>query len=160
MISPVDPKRPWARIHANVLESLRDVLHGLNHITIAIRDLDRSLGFYNGLLGFNVAAKWDGGAYLTLNDLWLCLAVDGNTSGSNDYGHVAFSIESQDIERFKALLDEHGVQIWKRNTSEGDSVYFLDPDGHRLEAHVGDLASRLKSLATSPYDGLQVTSKE
>jgi len=155
-----DPLRPSARNHANVSKTLSDVLHGLNHITLAIRDLDQSVGFYNGLLGFNVAARWDGGAYLTLNDLWLCLAVDGNTASSNDYSHIAFSIESQYIERFKTLLDEHGVQIWKRNTSEGDSVYFLDPDGHRLEAHVGDLASRLNSLTSSPYDGLQIPAKK
>jgi hypothetical protein len=32
-------------------------------------------------------------------------------------------------------------------------VYFLDPDGHRLEVHAGSLESRLAS-ALGNYDGI------
>ncbi|HEX5514181.1 MAG TPA: glutathione transferase, partial [Gammaproteobacteria bacterium] len=46
--------------------------------------------------------------------------------------------------------------IWKDNKSEGDSLYFLDPDGHKLEIHVGDLESRLAALREKPYEGLQL----
>jgi hypothetical protein len=44
---------------------------------------------------------------------------------------------------------------WKSNRSEGDSFYFLDPDGHQLEAHVGSLESRLAQCRLRPYAGMR-----
>lgn len=41
------------------------------------------------------------------------------------------------------------------NKSEGQSFYFLDPDGHKLELHVGDLASRLAQCREKPYSGMR-----
>lgn len=45
--------------------------------------------------------------------------------------------------------------VWKDNKSEGQSFYFLDPDGHKLELHVGDLASRLAQCREKPYSGMR-----
>ncbi|WP_173859970.1 MULTISPECIES: hypothetical protein [Pseudomonas] len=33
--------------------------------------------------------------------------------------------------------------------------YFLDPDGHKIEAHVGDLVSRLEACRQRPYAGMK-----
>ncbi|WP_159065009.1 hypothetical protein [Thaumasiovibrio subtropicus] len=41
------------------------------------------------------------------------------------------------------------------NRSEGQSLYLLDPDGHKLELHVGDLNSRLAHITEVSYPGLQ-----
>lgn len=62
------------------------MLTGLNHITIAVSDISKSLNFYVEILGFTLKAKWDNGAYLILGELWLCLSVD-TVSISNDYIH-------------------------------------------------------------------------
>jgi len=50
-----------------------------------------------------------------------------------------------------ARLETAGVTCWKDNRSEGQSFYFLDPDNHQLELHVGSLASRLEACRKRPY---------
>jgi catechol 2,3-dioxygenase-like lactoylglutathione lyase family enzyme len=132
------------------------MLSGLNHLTLAVADLDRSFAFYTNLLGCRPHARWDAGAYLALGDLWLCLSLDGRRGGQTpDYTHVAFSIASSEFAGFRARLLDAGVREWRDNRSEGDSFYFLDPDGHQLEAHVGDMASRLAACRARPYAGMQ-----
>lgn len=36
-----------------------------------------------------------------------------------------------------------GCETFKENTSPGKSFYFLDPDDHKLEIHVGTLEMRI-----------------
>lgn len=130
------------------------MLTGLNHITIAVSDLERSLDFYINALGFKGHVKWKQGAYLSLGDLWLCLSVD-KPDEKSDYSHIAFSISQQDFTDFSLKLIQLNIAQWKENKSEGESLYLLDPDGHKLEIHSGDLYSRLESIKHQPYEGLE-----
>lgn len=129
------------------------MITGINHITIAVSDLERSLSFYRDVLGFTAHVKWDNGAYLSVGELWFCLSCD-EPCPKTDYTHIAFSIESQEFSAFSKRVIGLGVEVWKENRSEGQSLYILDPDGHKLELHSGSLASRLDSLKTNPYSGL------
>lgn len=130
------------------------MLTGLNHITLAVSNLDTSLQFYTQYLNFKGHVAWDKGAYLSLGDLWLCLSLD-EPDAKTDYTHIAFDISESEFSNFVDELKKQGVQSWKDNRSEGASFYLLDPDGHKLELHVGDLQSRLKSLQQQPYPGLR-----
>ncbi|WEF33739.1 fosfomycin resistance glutathione transferase [Pseudoduganella chitinolytica] len=134
------------------------MLSGLNHLTLAVLDLHRSVDFYRTLLGFRLHATWRAGAYLSLGDLWLCLSLDASRSSqpAPDYTHYAFSVAADQFDAFVARLLDHSVVEWKTNRSEGKSFYFLDPDGHKLEVHVGDLASRLSQCRLAPYDGMRL----
>lgn len=129
------------------------VIFGLNHITIAVSDLERSLKFYRETLGFTAHVKWDNGAYLSVGELWFCLS-HGEPCPKTDYTHVAFNIEPKEFEAFAKRVVSLGAEVWKQNKSEGQSLYILDPDGHKLEIHSGSLESRLESLRTKPYSGL------
>jgi catechol 2,3-dioxygenase-like lactoylglutathione lyase family enzyme len=133
------------------------MLSGLNHLTLAVLDLERSLQFYGSLLGCRIRATWRSGAYLSLGDLWLCLSLDSNRSTKpvSDYTHYAFSIAQEEFGAFARRLRENNVIEWKENRSEGDSLYFLDPDGHKLEVHSGDLATRLAQCRIAPYDAMR-----
>ncbi|RBL70170.1 fosfomycin resistance glutathione transferase [Pseudomonas sp. MWU13-2625] len=133
------------------------MLTGLNHLTLAVSDLPRSLAFYRDVLSLRVEATWDAGAYLSLPGLWLCLSLDAQrtTEPSVDYTHYAFSLAEADFPLFVQMLKAANVREWRDNRSEGASFYFLDPDGHKLEAHVGDLASRLAACRHKPYAGMR-----
>ncbi len=128
------------------------MLSGLNHITLTVANLPRATEFYQAI-GFDLHVHWATGAYLTAGTCWLCLS-EGLPKPSMDYSHIAFSISEKSIAELKTVLARFAVSLWQENSSEGDSVYFYDLDGHKLEAHVGTLATRLASLKENPYQGL------
>ena len=129
------------------------MLAGLNHITVAVDSLDTSFDFYVNLLGMTPKAKWRNGAYLTFGEVWFCLSCD-KACPSQDYTHLAFDLSQDAFSDLTQRLLATGVQEWQQNTSEGDSFYFLDPNGHKLELHIGNLNSRLESLRQKPYQAL------
>lgn len=91
--------------------------------------------------------------YLALGDLWLCLSL-GQRDLAHDYTHYAFGCVP---EQFGALCEQlrgAGATAWQDNRSEGESYYFLDPDQHRLELHIGDLTTRLNACRQRPYAGM------
>ncbi len=125
------------------------MIRGLNHLTLAVCDMERAVAFYRDVLGFQVAKTWPDDAHLTAGPLWLCLSRDPATrvEPTPDYTHVAFDIAAEDFETGAERVRDSGATIWKDNRSEGDSVYFPDPDGRKLELHVGSLRSRLADMA-------------
>lgn len=125
------------------------MISGINHITFAVSDLDRSLRFYRDILKCTEVHTWAGGAYLDAGGVWLCLSLDAGAAGNTDYTHIAFDVAPEDFAELSARIIESGAQLWKTNRSEGDSLYFCCPDGHRLEIHVGDLQSRLGAIHES-----------
>jgi len=119
-------------------------IRGLNHLTLAVADLDRSVSFYRDILGCGLRALWNSGAYLEAGTLWICLSLDpaAQSTERSDYTHYAFDVAAEDFEALSEKVMAHAT-MWKENESEGASLYFLDPDGHRLELHVGSLEARL-----------------
>ena len=122
------------------------MITGLNHLTLAVSDLDRSVGFYSELLGFSVRMRGPSSAYLEAGTLWLALVLDPAVRRGPlaEYSHAAFTIAKPALEILAGNLTNARVPQWQDSDS-GDSFYFLDPDGHKLELHAGDLRSRLRA---------------
>ncbi|WP_243141257.1 fosfomycin resistance glutathione transferase [Alkaliphilus pronyensis] len=122
------------------------MINGINHITFAVSDLEKSVDFYVNLLGLRLVGKWDKGAYLLAGNQWVALNVDDTVilETKTDYTHIAFNVLSTDFQIMKDKLENAGVKSFKENSSEGDSFYFFDPDGHKLELHYNTLEDRLK----------------
>ncbi|MCC5990946.1 MAG: VOC family protein [Rhodobacteraceae bacterium] len=124
---------------------------GLNHVTLVVSDLPRALEFYCGVLGCVARLTSARGAYLGAGDLWLCLEL-GHPIARGDDTHLALSCAPQDFPTLAQRITDAAPQ-WKQNRSEGASVYFLDPDGHKLELHLGNMATRLAHCRHNPPQG-------
>jgi catechol 2,3-dioxygenase-like lactoylglutathione lyase family enzyme len=132
------------------------VITGFNHITLAVKNIETSFAFYRDVLGFTPLCKWEGSAYFLVGDfsdphaLWFCLDRDVNRQTTACSTHYAFSVLPEDFEALSERIIKAGVTLFKENTSPGDSLYFLDPDGHKLEIHRGDWPTRLQAKKDNP----------
>ena len=130
------------------------MITGISHITLSVRDVDRSFHFYVDTLMMKPLARWSKGAYLLAGDVWLCLTLDEQTRASPlpEYSHIAFSVSGSQFDDAAARIRASGAAIWQDNRSEGASLYFVDPDGHKLEIHAGDWRTRLAAMKEHPWD--------
>lgn len=131
---------------------------GVNHITLSVNELESCVVFYRDILGCELIATWDSGAYLMAGNTWLCLSKDENAKQtiSSEYSHIAFCLENNNFTEIKEYFNKHNVKYWKENTSEGNSLYLLDPSYNKLEIHNSTLNSRIESLKQAPYPGLKL----
>ncbi len=119
----------------------------VNHLTLAVRDIERSFSFYRDVLGFKPLVKWEKGGYFLIGDedggFWFCLNVDSAHKPAECYTHYAFSVQEGEFDHMVERITGADVPTFKKNTSPGESFYFLDPDGHKLEIHVGTWQHRV-----------------
>lgn len=134
------------------------MIKGINHINISVKDIDYSFKFYKDVLGFTPLCKSEGSAYFLAGQpdapgcLWFSLDLDrkGLRKPSPCNTHFAFSVEDQDFAALSERIIESGAKIFKENTSPGKSLYFLDPDDHKIEIHVGNWQDRIRTKKTNP----------
>lgn len=136
---------------------LASMITGINHVTLATRDVERSFNFYTQVLGLHPVAKWPAGAYLLAGETWLALVLDPATRATSlpEYSHIALNVAPENFAQLAGEIRGAGATIWQENSTEGDSLYFLDPDGHKLEIHASSLAARLETARSMPWDGLE-----
>lgn len=128
------------------------MITSMNHITLGVTNIDKSFAFYRDVLELKPLVKWDKGAYFlvgesTMNVLgsgfWFCLNVDEKRIPNPCYTHYAFTVPETNFDTMVEKIIASGCTTFKENTSPGKSLYFLDPDGHKLEIHVGTSEMRI-----------------
>ncbi|MHC5775340.1 VOC family protein [Nostoc sp.] len=133
------------------------MITGVNHITLSVRNLEESIAFYTNVLDFRLLAKWTKGAYLSTGDIWLALILDQKVRESPipEYTHIGLTVSIEDFPILSQRIQQSEAKIWQENKSEGASLYFLDPNDHKLEIHASDLNTRIKTAKASPWEGLE-----
>lgn len=134
------------------------MITGVNHINLVVSDMDASFAFYKDVLGLTPLCRSRTSAYFLVGkkgkpgELWLSLDWDrdGVRRPSPCNTHLAFSVSQDQFDAFVKRLNNAGLAPYKENTSPGDSFYFLDPDGHKLEIHTGDWQARLATRKQDP----------
>jgi catechol 2,3-dioxygenase-like lactoylglutathione lyase family enzyme len=124
-------------------------VQGFSHVTINVKDLDRSLRFYVGVLNMQLVHRGRKDAYLQWGSAWICLQERPDMADQRPQigvDHVAFLIDEQHFWEAVRQLKANHVPIVREPTRRGRgfSVNFLDPDGTQLELHTSTLAERME----------------
>lgn len=100
---------------------------GVNHVALAVGDVDAAVEFYERLFRFDLRGRSDEKAFLDMGDQFLALAeVDG--AGDDRDGARHFGLVVDDADPVEARLDELDV-----DRPDAPGVEFFDPWGNRIQ---------------------------
>jgi catechol 2,3-dioxygenase-like lactoylglutathione lyase family enzyme len=117
---------------------------GVHHVALLSGDVERTIRFYQELLGFPLTEIIENRDYRGSNHFFFDLG-HGNLLAFFDFPgldlgpyaevlgglhHLAISVERGRWEQVKAKLDDAGVEYLLES---GSSLYLRDPDGARIE---------------------------
>jgi catechol 2,3-dioxygenase-like lactoylglutathione lyase family enzyme len=117
---------------------------GVHHVALLSSDVERTVRFYQGVLGFPLTEIFENRDYRGSNHFFFDVG-NGNLLAFFDFPgldlgpyaevlgglhHVAISVEPQQWEQARQRLDQTGVEYLRES---GTSIYFRDPDGARVE---------------------------
>jgi catechol 2,3-dioxygenase-like lactoylglutathione lyase family enzyme len=113
----------------------------IDHVAIAVADVERSIDWYRDVLGLERRhAEWGTEpAMVCAGETCVALfALEGGFEpppgrGSVAMRHLAFRVDRNGFERAQEELAERGIQFDFMDHETAHSIYFADPDGHRLE---------------------------
>ena len=117
---------------------------GLHHIALVCSDVERTIEFYQGVLGFPLTEIFENRDYKGSNHFFFDIG-NGNLLAFFDLPgldlgpyqevlgglhHIAISVERDRWETLRGRLEDAGVACQVESDA---SIYFTDPDGARLE---------------------------
>jgi catechol 2,3-dioxygenase-like lactoylglutathione lyase family enzyme len=117
-------------------------LEGLDHIALSVRDVARSVKWYVEVLGLERqhADVWDGipkfvGKGATGIALFPAPAEEKASDHLNSTRMLHFALRSdrENFERAQSELKQRGIDFRFEDHGIARSIYFRDPDGHRVE---------------------------
>lgn len=116
-------------------------VHGVSHIVLMCKDVQKMKQFYCDVLGFTVAHEGSRGDVFITSDPAreeheIALFPGRGDGESSVLNHIALHVDTvEQMREFYQVFNEQGVV--DRCTSHGNTVscYFFDPDGNRLEVY-------------------------
>jgi catechol 2,3-dioxygenase-like lactoylglutathione lyase family enzyme len=104
----------------------------LNHASLIVSDLDRSVAFYRGVFGLPVKSTQQGGVNLAVGDAFLGI-YQGGANAVPHINHFCFGLRDFDAARTVAALESRGLQAESRTRDGVTQVYTADPDNLRIQ---------------------------
>lgn len=118
-------------------------LEGIDHVALTVRDVERSVVWYQDVLGLSRLHEdvWGNNpAVVGIGHTSLALfpVVGSHPAGPPGrdticFRHVAFRVDRANFERAQAELGARGIQVEFQDHQIAHSIYLVDPDGHQLE---------------------------
>ena len=118
---------------------------GIDHAAINVRDIEKSKDFYVNVLGLKISPREyqkPGTEYFLDCGSSLVGLIQGDPAGEKHFlqdsglggNHVSFRVKTEDFDRSVEELKKQNVKItFEKKREKSWSVYFLDPDGNKLE---------------------------
>lgn len=104
----------------------------LNHASLIVSDLDRSVAFYQRVFGLPVRSTQQGGVNLAVGDAFLGI-YQGGASATPHINHICFGLRDFDPARTVAALETQGLRAESRERDGVTQVYTADPDNLRIQ---------------------------
>jgi catechol 2,3-dioxygenase-like lactoylglutathione lyase family enzyme len=123
-------------------------LEGLDHIALAVRDVEKSVKWYREVLGLERQheGNWDGvPTFVGKGATGLALFPAAETKASLGAGdparflHFAWRADRENFQQAQEELKTRGIAFHFEDHGIAHSIYFRDPDGHELEITTYDL---------------------
>jgi catechol 2,3-dioxygenase-like lactoylglutathione lyase family enzyme len=118
-------------------------LQGIDHVALSVRDVGRSVAWYQAVLGLErrYADVWgDFPAVLGVGTTSLALFPAPVPEPAPPPGrevlsvrHIAFRVDRAAFAQARAELEAYGLQPRFEDHIAAHSLYITDPDGHQLE---------------------------
>jgi lactoylglutathione lyase len=135
---------PGYHPHRSRIHRVLTVSH-VTHVALRVKDIERSLDFYVGKLGFDEMFRLDRDGQLWLlylritDDQYFELFPEGEgdraaPATAVGYNHMCLAVP--DIDRTVKELEAAGVPLYRPKTLGADGnwqTWIEDPDGHRIE---------------------------
>ncbi len=122
---------------------------GLDHVAIAVSDVERARGFYEQVLGLErTHTEWDvpvmmsaagTGIALFGKELHPSSVPDDAEPPAIRVLHVAFRVDRHGFEDAREALSQAGVATHFSDHGISHSLYLRDPDGHQIELTTYDV---------------------
>jgi glutathione S-transferase len=150
------------------------LIKGLYEVHLQVDNLQRSIAFYEKL-GLSLAWENEYVAFLWIEPEKSWLGLWQKPYGDHVFAkHIAFRVDFEEMPRAIDWLKERGIQPESdgrfepveptvRPDQRNASVYFSDPDGHRLELICiipDDVPADLPRMYWSEWEKLRVKNKE
>ena len=129
----------------------------LDHVTITASDPERSIKFYEDVLGFKKDLVWP--EELTMLRCGsMCVAIAWWMKGVSvqertpiKIDHLAFRVDKDTFSKARKHLEQHGVTI-RDEVDQGicRSLYFCDSDGNNLELACYEIKGDPGKMPTKP----------
>ena len=103
-----------------------------SNITINVKDLDKSISFYESI-GLNVKNRWGNYyAQLTAPDIVIGLHPSSDNNLTGNSGNTSIGFTADNFEEAKSLLQKLSIKTTDRQEEGGQFLHFTDPDGTAL----------------------------
>ena len=120
---------------------------GIHHAAFICSDVERTIQFYQDLLGFPLVELVENRDYPGSSHFFFDIGNNnllaffdfpglGLQPGVESLGsvqHIAISVYEEQFEPLKASLEQHGIPYIGPDRGATDSLYFKDPDGVQIE---------------------------